>query len=276
MAEDETRFKMLFDGCGVTNGLWGTIFAAGLSGQVGQVVAEIDQLLLRFEKVRVNVLGLSRGGMACLMLAYSLRKHSPSQVSANMILFDPVPGNSLTSATADVFGVLNFANQYNHVDSPVITRILGLYPHEPLPDHAFHAPLLPKYHKRLLQENKVTEEVILGCHQGAMWYSTGKLDQRLSFCRIYETLLEFGTTFIKGEAPFDLANRGVLKEDVIRALSDYCAEKRPGTKRMCHSPRGVYMVAHEEATHLNQWHYENDPNKKEGDEPTFLCEILKH
>lgn len=43
-----------------------------------------------------------------------------------------------------------------------VRRVLALYPYEPLPDIAFHAPLLPAYPPQALVE----EDVTLGCHQG--------------------------------------------------------------------------------------------------------------
>ena len=39
-----------------------------------------------------------------------------------------------------------------------LKKVLALYPHEPLPSHYFHAPILPKYSKEL----ELEEEVILG------------------------------------------------------------------------------------------------------------------
>ena len=63
---------MAFDGCGVTHGCAGTLFASGLREQCARVVARVDALLQRGGALRVNVLGLSRGGIGAIYLAQAL------------------------------------------------------------------------------------------------------------------------------------------------------------------------------------------------------------
>lgn len=76
---------MAFDGCGVTNGCTGTLFAAGLKKQCQVVVNRIIELLATGDKsVRVNVLGLSRGGIAAMYLAQML---SDERVSCSQVLY---------------------------------------------------------------------------------------------------------------------------------------------------------------------------------------------
>jgi hypothetical protein len=263
----EKKFKMLFDGCGVTNGLMGTIFSVGLDKQVKLVENTIKNVLLKkFDKLTVNAIGLSRGGMACLMLACKLIKADPKRVTLNLILFDPVPGNSLTSASADFSGIFCFANHYKKVEVDCLSRVLALYPHVPLPDNAMHAPLIPEYGKN----TNVTEEVILGCHQGAFFWRSNSLSCRLSFIRIYETMLEYGTTF-KTHSP-NLKNI-INKNKIIKDLNSYCSSDRLQTTRIVHSSRKVAITAHKSATHLNQWHYDQDIDR-ESVEKSFLCEIV--
>jgi hypothetical protein len=65
-------FKIAFDGCGVTDGTLGTLFAAGLEGQCDLVCGIVRDLWLAAagtRRVRVNCLGLSRGGLALMILA---------------------------------------------------------------------------------------------------------------------------------------------------------------------------------------------------------------
>eukprot|EP00457_Paulinella_chromatophora_P011040 gb/GEZN01011163.1/.p1 GENE.gb/GEZN01011163.1/~~gb/GEZN01011163.1/.p1 ORF type:complete len:218 (-),score=24.64 gb/GEZN01011163.1/:54-707(-) len=148
-------FKFMFDGCGVTDGVLGMVFAKGLNTQCSMVVATLKQLLRRAQleakannppRLVLNCLGLSRGGMACMMLAKLLA--SWSNVQINCCLFDPVPGNSITgSSYVDLFGV-SLANQCLSLrECATLDRVLAIYPFEPLPDVTLHAPILPEYPK---------------------------------------------------------------------------------------------------------------------------------
>ena len=100
-----TDFKMGFDGCGVVCGLLGTVFAFGLGSQCSAVVQRVHELLQSGRPLRLNCFGLSRGGCACLMLARRLSDVSPERLLISLLLFDPVPGNSVTvTRYLDVFG----------------------------------------------------------------------------------------------------------------------------------------------------------------------------
>ncbi|CAB9513007.1 expressed unknown protein [Seminavis robusta] len=181
--------KVSFDGCGVTNGsFWGGLFARGLEEQCDLVVAIVRKMLQNHksqssstntttnnnqpEFVHVVGVGLSRGGVACMKLAQKLAKAFPAnntntgfqEVTASMLLFDPVPGNALSTGfpyTACWSGDLSGCHN--------LRRVLALYPYEALPDIAMHAPSLCYYNRRT---TLVQEDVTLGCHQGALFPAT--------------------------------------------------------------------------------------------------------
>jgi hypothetical protein len=87
------EYKMGFDGCGVTNGLSGTLFGTGLEEQCKEVVKYVHSLLKDGKKVILNCYGHSRGGIAALMLAKMLGGFAKDLVEVNLALLDPVPGN---------------------------------------------------------------------------------------------------------------------------------------------------------------------------------------
>jgi hypothetical protein len=160
LAAGARHFKMGFDGCGVTNGLLGTVFAAGLGAQCRQVVDRVHSLLSGRFFVALNVLGLSRGGMAAMKLVGLLAAADPARVSMAVCLFDPVPGNLIATAGLDALlcgGRMSIARQCIDLSSSQNLRsVLAIYPYEPLPDFAFHAPILPRYPRGCAVENLVT------------------------------------------------------------------------------------------------------------------------
>ena len=193
--------KMAFDGCGVTRGLAGTLFADGLTMQVNQVVNVAKAMKAYDEEgeVRVIAVGLSRGGIACMKLAKQLASvfqredaeeesgflSAWSNVSVSLLLFDPVPGNAVWTGFP-----FTASFSQNLSDCHNLDRVLAIYPYEPLPDFAMHAPTLTVYPKTA----KVEEDITLGCHQGSL-YMTSILPRNryetasnLSFRRIYDFL----------------------------------------------------------------------------------------
>jgi hypothetical protein len=131
-SSDQNMFKIAFDGCGVTDGLSGTLFAFGLDGQCREVATWILKILASKpgRKVKCVAVGLSRGGIACMKLARLLsRKDFLRDCSVHLLLFDPVPGTTLSTGfpftareASDLSGCLN------------LKSVLALYPHQPLPD----------------------------------------------------------------------------------------------------------------------------------------------
>jgi hypothetical protein len=130
------HFKLAFDGCGTAYGCRGVVFAHGLDEQCEVAEHYIHELLTQltstvsvsttpsssdfssssssssyssFSKsassssspLIVNVFGLSRGGCAALFLARRLADIPPASLQLNLCLFDPVPGNLITSSNLD-------------------------------------------------------------------------------------------------------------------------------------------------------------------------------
>lgn len=173
--------KMAFDGCGVTNDILGLLFGAGLDGQANLAVQVVERMLEQQEEstsnidsglprekgVHVVAVGLSRGGMACMKLAQKLAEQFPNNnrkqqqpVTASMLLFDPVPGNAISTGFPWTASWSQDLSQCHN-----LVRVLAMYPYEALPDLAMHAPTLCRYnHNTTL----VQEDVTLGCHQGSL------------------------------------------------------------------------------------------------------------
>lgn len=240
----------------------GMVFAAGLTEQVDSVVRVVERMMSAGSRVSVVALGLSRGGMACLMLAQALsrlkRDHGDrAGIELRMILFDPVPGNSITSARMDFLGVATFANQYFDMSGArnVISEALALYPYEPLPDTALHAPLLPLW----APETNVVEEPILGCHQGACFAPTRSLAQRLSFLRLMQTLQRWGMPLPSEKCPLKASCVEQCGEALVCAeLLQECRSSTPAipSVRATHSRGGRMIRCHANGQFLNAWHRE--------------------
>ena len=194
------HFTMAFDGIGVVNGCAGTLFASGLCLQVSEVVRRVASFAALGIPLQINAVGLSRGGMAVLYLLRHLardratRSLDQSQCLVRACLFDPVPGNTIWVSSLLRNGLrlgVSTANQCLDVSqSPHCADILAIYPHELLPDLAFHAPIVPRYPV----DCAVDEDATLGCHQGALFHPTDALDSCLSFARIHRWLTDRGTT----------------------------------------------------------------------------------
>jgi pimeloyl-ACP methyl ester carboxylesterase len=119
---DPLHWKLGFDGCGVTNGIAGVIWAIGLSSQCSDVIKRVRKLLVERtgRRLRVTVVGLSRGGVGALMLAKRIGEllengfddpTTRSRLTLSLLLFDPVPGNLICTARfLDPFGLSTAAS----------------------------------------------------------------------------------------------------------------------------------------------------------------------
>eukprot|EP00931_Biecheleriopsis_adriatica_P042347 TRINITY_DN24134_c0_g2_i1.p1 TRINITY_DN24134_c0_g2~~TRINITY_DN24134_c0_g2_i1.p1 ORF type:complete len:333 (+),score=55.65 TRINITY_DN24134_c0_g2_i1:34-1032(+) len=242
------HYKLSFPGCGVSHGLSGTLFATGLREQCSVVHEYIQEFIKQGHSVLVNFLGLSRGGIGGLYLAQTLSEFPPQQVLLNMLLYDPVPGNLIwMSRFLDFAGKMN-ANQAMDVsDVENLGRVLVLYPHEPLPDIAFHAPLLPKFPPNCDLE----QEVILGCHQGALWLRP-KVDTCLSFFRIREFLESCGTKFTFNRQQAQRLE--VSKDRLADMLTEEASSSVPTTRSMHSFNPGMKVVRRSHGRYLNATH----------------------
>ena len=242
-------FKIAFDGCGVTDGLSGVLFASGLDRQCDGVCKVVCDLLAcassRAQRLRINGLGLSRGGLALMILSQKIAKlpaDSVARIDLNICLFDPVPGNLVhTGFPFTGWGCADLSACH------CLRRVLALYPHEPLPDLSFHAPVLCKYPAH----TEVEEDVLLGCHQGALFpprrapHNSYALASNLSFHRVLAFLTENGTDvdmtwcfsptaadcleIYRSELRRHITQQQEAAENVVVALRD-----APSTRRALH------------------------------------------
>lgn len=171
LLHQEGPFKIAFNGCGVTHGLLGTLFASGLREEAAQVASYVDKLMQRGRPVVLNVMGLSRGGIAAIYLFQALEHADPEVLSINGLLFDPVPGDQVRSGFP-----WTGKNAKDVSNCAALRRVLAIYPHEPLPWISFHAPVLVAYPRRC----QVEEDVWLGCHQGALFRTSRSSRSRMT------------------------------------------------------------------------------------------------
>jgi hypothetical protein len=177
------------------------------------------------------------------------------------LLFDPVPGNLISSTRFLDLCSLTTANAAMDLSRcRHLHDVLALYPYLPLPDLAFHAQIFPKYPSDC---HEVIEDACLGCHQGAV-FCQPLPECRLSFTRIKDWLTAHGTTFNEryGNLVHRLnASHAECLEMMTQALS---TEDHPGEVRYGHSkPSGAVIrrhtlssvrVAGNGSVYLNKWH----------------------
>jgi len=242
------EYKLGFPGCGVSHGLRGTLFAHGLRDQVAIVRGYMDAFVSAGHSVVVNFVGLSRGGIGGLYLAQELASFSVEQVLVNLLLFDPVPGNLIwMSRYVDWAGIMNanLAMDVSQVQN--LGSVVVLYPYEPLPDIAFHAPLLPQFPAQC----RPHLDVILGCHQGALWLRP-KADTCLAFAYIRDFLRECGSSIdTQKNLARDLDMPDVRLEQM---LSEELMRDMPITRSVHAAVRGSLVVRHSRAQFLNRYH----------------------
>ncbi|TAL62694.1 MAG: hypothetical protein EPN84_06095 [Legionella sp.] len=168
-----THFKMGFDGCGVAFGLPGLLFGSGLDSQYNVVESVVKALIKSGAQVKLNCIGLSRGGVACLLLAKKLGAIDLAHLETKLLLLDPVPGNSLLAARKDFFSK-TLANQAMDVsNSRNLTSVHTIYPYQEAGDDypglddkvvaLMQIPIRPTYPPQCV----VNEEVIIGAHLNA-------------------------------------------------------------------------------------------------------------
>ena len=192
-----------------------------------------------------------------LYLAQMLGSVDRKRLEFNMLLFDPVPGNLISSSHyLDILGASTANTSLDLTKCCNIRDVLALYPYKPLPDLAFHAPSLPAYPPGC----DVVEDACLGCHQGALFCS-GNTPSRLSYLQISEWLAAHGVTVdITGERRYQTV-QAVSKapETLLDAMrNELQTLVKDGTEvvRHAHStPAGGSIVCRAgSARFLNQYH----------------------
>lgn len=254
----ETHFKMAFDGCGVTDGCTGTLFAFGLKRQCRQVKERTQDFIGSDCIVCMNCVGLSRGGIAVMYLIQLLADMPPEVLIMNTLLFDPVPGNLISTANVLDWCKFTTANQCMDLSkSPNLRKVLAIYPHEKLPDLAFHAPSFATYPDCAIVE----EDATLGCHQGALFQPKKRdIASRLSFVRIRAFLLSVGTTFTQEGDQFadGVSERECLQDmgELMQPNYSYWRQLHStALKRFGHSRhKGSLIVRHKTGSFLNKHH----------------------
>jgi len=176
---------------------------------------------------------LSRGGMAVLILIKKLAKFTSNCVVMNTLVYDPVPGNLITSYNCDFLHNTLSAQCMDMSASKNLATVLGIYPHEPLPDIAFHAPILPKYPATTQVENIVT----LGCHQGALYSPNDTLASALSYAMISDFFVKVGTPIDHPRSPFSIDKSKLLQK------CDSYALKNKDSVRYTHSHKYTLIVS---------------------------------
>ncbi|WP_298627238.1 hypothetical protein [uncultured Legionella sp.] len=168
-----THLKMGFNGCGVDFGVSGLLFGSGLETQFSQVEEVVKQLIRDGNKVKLNAIGLSRGGVASILLAKQLGDIDQFHLETNLLLLDPVPGNMLITSLLDYFHftLANQAMDLSH--SKNLKFVEALYPYLEVGDDSgdmidqllakLHIPIRPTYPAHC----EIREEVILGAHLNA-------------------------------------------------------------------------------------------------------------
>ncbi len=255
---DGEHAKMGFNGCGIEFGRSGEFFGMGLEEQCDQVVENVLGMLSIGKRVRLNAYGHSRGAVACLLLAKKLGKFDPDLLEINLVLMDPVPGNSISSATLD-FTQRTLARQtWDVSDCHNLKRVLALYPHEPLPAWKCHAPIIPQYPSHCA----VTEEIIPGRHSGAQHTRPDTLNginnaSKITFSMVTQFLVNLGTTFSFLEYPLSPAEEEGVRNRQLSLYSkafDVQQQKKFNLTRPCHAKSSVAIKTAWPARYLNQTH----------------------
>lgn len=248
LQDGEGPFKMAFDGCGVTNGITGTLFASGLREEAATVAGHVNALVARGRNVVLNAYGLSRGGIAVIYLLQQLEDANPSSLTINAMLFDPVPGDQVRSGFP-----WTGRNAKDVSGCAALQRVLAIYPHEPLPWISFHAPLLVSYPPNAMVE----EDVWPGCHQGAL-FNTGKsrnpmtIASNLSFRRIADFCEAVGTRLQRLDRIFGFQPAAA---QCLKMCEDILAVQAPTRRELHDGPgQGRTIVRRETGKYLNKYH----------------------
>jgi len=201
------------------------------------------------------------------MLTKMLASLPKIHLELNILLFDPVPGNLIISGKVDFFNS-TLTNQCMDLSESInLRRVLAIYPYIPLPDLAFHAPILPVYPTHC----EVEEDVTLGCHQGALFFPN-TLETQLSFLRIKTFLSECGTQFLD---TID-TNFPISEENCLAQIQEECG-KLDSSIRYGHSRDSATIVRQTDGDYLNLHHYHLRMKfgLEVSENPTFLLSIRR-
>ncbi|MFN3234633.1 MAG: hypothetical protein ACE365_04390 [Gammaproteobacteria bacterium] len=177
---NNTHYKMAFDGNQIERPIIGAPFALGIRSQCAHVEKRVKQLLFIKNHVFVTAVGMSRGGVAALLLAKMLGQMA--NVTVNLVLFDPVPGNLVATQEMlpDDWTIAGEVKDLREARN--LENVLAFYCAEPLehPLKAFYAPIVPAYGSRThVREDVVPREhlwAFIDSHDGSdfFWFELCK------------------------------------------------------------------------------------------------------
>eukprot|EP00494_Astrolonche_serrata_P005678 UN05695 len=161
-----------------------------------------------------------------------------NNLELNLFLFDPVPGNLVTTSKFTDIGCIkcSTANRcYNLTRcGKTLQSVLAVYPYEPLPDLAFHAPVFGTYPR----ETYVEEDVTYGRHQGALFRPRTDFACKLSCLRIRDWLIKYGSWNHNADNRIVLGiNASDLETEVLRELDkqiEYNKKVDTNSNRLSH------------------------------------------
>lgn len=287
-----THFKMGFNGCGVDYGAKGLLLGAGVEEQSDQVVAVVKKLIKDGYKVKLNGIGLSRGGIAAILAALKLAHIDRVHLETNLLFLDPVPGNLLYTPFLEF---LNYTLTNRSIDlsaSKNLNYVETLYPYLEVGDDTgelidkilanFHIPIRPTYPKHC----QVREEVILGAHLKAFqdvnkendpaqlhYYGVDAIPliRKLSRAIMYQFLSRVGSITKSGE---NIAQSEILSEfqrerdKWTKILAKIIKNIIPKSRKL-HSQDDSKITVSNSAEYLNKTHRELINTKSQY--PSELC-----
>jgi len=246
--ESESQIKFGFNGCGIDYGFFGKFFGSGLDKQCETVINCIIQEINKIKDghhITLNVYGHKRGGIAALLLAKQLGIIDIKKLVINLALYDPVPGNYITTSFIDPFKI-SLANKTMDLrDCKPLSKVLALYPYITPPDIPRHAPLLVYYP----QKTMVEEEVVNGCHE--VDEKQYEEDLTLADLRIHEFLAKNGTQLEDQFKKFNNAEH--MKNEYIDSYQQ-ALNIVVKSRRDTHSSSGKVITANHEGKYLNNHH----------------------
>lgn len=243
--QNKEQIKFGFNGCGVDFGLRGTIFGSDIDKHCDTVITEVLSQIQAGNRVTLNVYGHSRGAIEALLLAKQFSDIDLSSLEINLALLDPVPGNLISAAKIDPLKICLANKTMDLTNCKPLRHVLALYPHEPLNDLAFHAPLLASYPKDTIVE----EEVVNGCHAEAE--QNYNFASKLVKLRVKQFLLEHGTLFSGAYTQPEDMNQAYIdlyEQGLARVNKNYI--------RAAHSANGREIVTTSGADYFNSQHRE--------------------
>ena len=228
--------------------------------RVESILAVRDSL-----RVRVNILGFSRGGVAAILICKSLSQIPDARrVAVNLAIVDPVPGelglykrmrtSSRANSSSDLSGCLN------------LQRVLALYCEDPFRKRVVRSmfrPVVPKFPPNcyaqidvIPQEHSTWQGIKEPSH--AIQGSPNTHDGVAALCAFYQLkcfLTEVNTVFTELDFHFNLAQLP-SELDCLHRMDRYLQEsnaKGVGQSRPTHNS-ALQIVRHNQAVFLNKHH----------------------